>query len=203
MTVTVGSRAQSLTWRSLVQKARVSASTACPRRSAVSAGAEPVARWLRRQAHNLEIGKGRQVLAGYGLPRHSRLGRAWSPDEGCRRRAQHELLADHRRGASSEYVRVGDEGSRAEFHFCPTWGSTVYYEPEGLEEFQAIPVGAFADPGFPPPCVCVYESRMHSWVVPPSAPSTFHEDCNRGRSAGCAENVGQACSSSESERHWL
>lgn len=70
-------------------------------------------------------------------------------------------------GVASEYVRVGDEGSRVKFHFCPSCGSTVYYEPEGMEEFFAIPVGAFADPGFPAPSVSVYESRMHSWVVPP------------------------------------
>ena len=46
-------------------------------------------------------------------------------------------------GVSSEYIRVGDEGSRIKFHFCPTCGSTVYYESEGLEEYLAIPVGAF------------------------------------------------------------
>jgi hypothetical protein len=71
-------------------------------------------------------------------------------------------------GESSEYIRVGDEGSRVRFHFCPRCGSTVYYEPEGLEEFLAIPVGAFADPSFPPPSVSVYESRMHGWIVPPA-----------------------------------
>jgi hypothetical protein len=71
-------------------------------------------------------------------------------------------------GVSSEYVRIGDEGFRITFHFCPTCGSTVYYEPEGLEEYLAIPVGAFADPSFPPPSVSVYEERMHSWVVPPA-----------------------------------
>jgi hypothetical protein len=70
-------------------------------------------------------------------------------------------------GVSAEYVRVGDEGSRISFHFCPTCGSTVYYEAEGMEEYLAIPVGAFADPGFPSPVVSVYESRMHGWVVPP------------------------------------
>jgi hypothetical protein len=70
-------------------------------------------------------------------------------------------------GTSTVYVRVGDEGSSIRFHFCPHCGSTVYYEPEGMEEFLAIPVGAFADPGFPPPSVSVYEERMHSWVVPP------------------------------------
>lgn len=70
-------------------------------------------------------------------------------------------------GTSSVYVRVGDEGSRARFHFCPRCGSTVYYEPGGLDEYVAIPVGAFADPGFPAPRVSVYESRKHEWVIPP------------------------------------
>jgi hypothetical protein len=70
-------------------------------------------------------------------------------------------------GTSTEYVRVGDEGSRVKFHFCPQCGSTVYYEFEGMEDFYGIPVGAFADPGFPAPSISIYEARMHRWVVPP------------------------------------
>lgn len=72
-------------------------------------------------------------------------------------------------GVSSEYIRTGDEGNRATFHFCPSCGSTVYYEAEGLDEYLIIPVGAFADPSFPAPTVSVYEDRMHSWVAPPPA----------------------------------
>jgi hypothetical protein len=70
-------------------------------------------------------------------------------------------------GESKEYVRIGDEGTRIAFHFCPLCGATVYYPigPEG--EFVAIPVGAFADPGFPAPTFSVYEERMHSWVAMP------------------------------------
>jgi len=71
-------------------------------------------------------------------------------------------------GVATEYVRVGDEGSRIRFHFCPACGSTVYYELEGLDEYFAIPVGAFADPAFPTPSFSVYESRKHGWVVPPA-----------------------------------
>jgi hypothetical protein len=71
-------------------------------------------------------------------------------------------------GDACAYVRVGDDGTRVTFHFCPRCGSTVYYEPEGLEEYLAIPVGAFADPSFPGPTVSVYEARMHAWVVPPA-----------------------------------
>lgn len=31
-----------------------------------------------------------------------------------------------------------------------------------------VPVGAFADPGFPAPTVSVYEERMHAWVQLPA-----------------------------------
>lgn len=71
-------------------------------------------------------------------------------------------------GTSTAFVRAGDEGPGARFHFCPTCGATVWYELLGLEGFLAIPVGAFADPGFPTPTVSVYEERMHGWVVPPA-----------------------------------
>jgi hypothetical protein len=70
-------------------------------------------------------------------------------------------------GNSTEYVRTGDSGGKARFHFCRTCGATVYYEIEGVGELVSIPVGAFADPGFPAPRVSVYEERMHSWVAPP------------------------------------
>jgi len=70
-------------------------------------------------------------------------------------------------GQSTQYVRIGDEGTRAVFHFCPVCGATVYYEPETLPGFVVIPVGAFAEPDFPAPTVSVYEERMHGWVVPP------------------------------------
>ncbi len=70
-------------------------------------------------------------------------------------------------GGSTAYVRVGDSGARAIFHFCPQCGDTVYYLIEAMPDFVAIPVGAFADPTFPAPTVSVYEGRMHSWVIPP------------------------------------
>lgn len=70
-------------------------------------------------------------------------------------------------GQSTQYVRVGDEGSRARFHFCPQCGATLYYEVEGLATYLMMPVGAFADPSFPAPTVSVYETRKHAWVVAP------------------------------------
>ena len=70
-------------------------------------------------------------------------------------------------GDSKQFVRVGDEGGRARFNFCPICGATVHYTIEGSEEHIAIAVGGFADPSFPGPTVSVYEERMHSWVQMP------------------------------------
>jgi hypothetical protein len=68
-------------------------------------------------------------------------------------------------GRSTEYVRISDEGESRAFNFCPECGSTVYYQTD--PELIAVPIGAFADPGFPPPKVSVYESRRHPWVTVP------------------------------------
>jgi hypothetical protein len=70
-------------------------------------------------------------------------------------------------GNASTYVRIGDEGTAVTFHFCPTCGATVYYTIADWPEVIAIPVGAFADPQFPPPVFSVYEDRMHAWVKMP------------------------------------
>jgi len=69
------------------------------------------------------------------------------------------------KGQSKQYVRVGDEGSKITFNFCPACGATVHYAIG--EEYVAIPVGAFAEPGFPAPSFSVYEERKHAWVVMP------------------------------------
>jgi hypothetical protein len=67
-------------------------------------------------------------------------------------------------GESREYVRTGDEGRIGRFHFCPVCGATVYYRLDHYPDVVAIPIGAFADPHFPPPKVSVYEERRHAWV---------------------------------------
>ena len=68
-------------------------------------------------------------------------------------------------GPSTTYVRTGDSGGRATFHFCPTCGATVYYEIAAVPDVLAIPIGAFADPTFPAPTIGVYETRRHAWVT--------------------------------------
>ena len=71
------------------------------------------------------------------------------------------------KGHGTQFVRVGDEGGRFTFTFCPKCGSTVFYVEEGDEQHIAIPVGALADSRFPPPTVSVYGERRHSWLSLP------------------------------------
>ncbi|AUX46886.1 aldehyde-activating protein [Sorangium cellulosum] len=71
------------------------------------------------------------------------------------------------KGRGKDFVRIGDEGTKSTFTFCPECGATVYYAMAGHEDMIAIPVGAFADPAFPGPTFSVYEERMHGWVVMP------------------------------------
>lgn len=76
-------------------------------------------------------------------------------------------------GRSKEYVRTADSGNEATFHFCPECGSTVYYELDQVPDAVAVPVGAFADPAFPPPRVSVYEARQHAWSHVPESVEHF------------------------------
>src|SRR5690606_38563116 len=57
------------------------------------------------------------------------------------------------RGRSHQYVRTGDEGGSCRFHFCLECGTTVYFVPDSIPDVVSVPVGVFADPGFPPPQV--------------------------------------------------
>jgi hypothetical protein len=72
-------------------------------------------------------------------------------------------------GASRKYTRVSDEdGEQRTSHFCAECGVTVYIASSSTPDMLTIPVGAFADPGFPSPTVSVWEERMHNWVQLPA-----------------------------------
>jgi tetratricopeptide (TPR) repeat protein len=57
------------------------------------------------------------------------------------------------------------------FHFCPECGSEVFQTEPSDPDFVVVPVGAFADPGFPPPTGSGYDHRRHPWVT---VPDTVH-----------------------------
>ena len=68
-------------------------------------------------------------------------------------------------GSSKTFVKAGDSGNPATFHFCPECGSDVYYVIDGkFDGLIAIPLGAFDDPYFGKPEYSVYEGRKHEWV---------------------------------------
>ena len=71
-------------------------------------------------------------------------------------------------GNYAEYVRISDDGGSATFSFCPECGATVFYRIAAMPGFVAVPVGAFADPGFPAPTRSIYETRQHPWLELPN-----------------------------------
>ena len=80
-------------------------------------------------------------------------------------------------GAATEYVRTGDQGARFRFRFCPVCGTSVFHTEEGYEDRSvSVAIGAFADPGFPPPKVSVYDSRRHPWVQLPPNVRAYDKD---------------------------
>ncbi len=79
-------------------------------------------------------------------------------------------------GTATKYVRPGDQGARFTFHFCPICGSTVYKTEEGYDDAVSVAVGAFADPGFPPPQMSVYDCRRHPWVQLPPDTKAYDKD---------------------------
>ncbi len=65
-------------------------------------------------------------------------------------------------GESKEWRRVADSGAAARYFFCPECGSTLFYRLDKFRGLTAIPIGAFADPNFPPPRHSVWEERKHA-----------------------------------------
>jgi hypothetical protein len=56
-------------------------------------------------------------------------------------------------GKATAWTRTAESGNALTFHFCPTCGSTVYWEGEGFPGYVAVAIGSFADPNFPAPTI--------------------------------------------------
>ena len=79
-------------------------------------------------------------------------------------------------GVAKDYTRLSDdEGEPRTFSFCPECAGIVYYVLGSQPDVVAVPVGAFADPSFPPPTVSVYESRRHAWLAVPESVEQRHD----------------------------
>jgi hypothetical protein len=68
-------------------------------------------------------------------------------------------------GAYNSYRRLAESGRGLTNHFCPTCGVTLFFVPENKVDTLGIPVGAFADPNFPPPVRSVWEQSQHPWCA--------------------------------------
>ena len=71
-------------------------------------------------------------------------------------------------GEATAWTRTAESGNALTFHFCPTCGSTVYWENEGFPGYIAVAIGNFADPDFPAPTIGVWEESRHPWVSLPT-----------------------------------
>ena len=77
-------------------------------------------------------------------------------------------------GRFTEYVRYADDDGEARtYRFCPVCGAIVTYAFENAPEIVVVPVGAFADPGFPAPTRAIYDERRHPWVTMPDTITDF------------------------------
>lgn len=77
-------------------------------------------------------------------------------------------------GRISQYVHESDEdGAQRVFGFCPDCGGTIVFTVPTDPDLVAVPVGAFADPSFPPPARSVHGTRRHAWVSVPEGAERF------------------------------
>jgi hypothetical protein len=99
--------------------------------------------------------------------------------EGCQRRTGSVLAIStywllenvEISGHSTRYVRDAQAGRKANYYFCSTCGSSVYWElPDRRPGQLGIARGSFFDVTIPSPAMSVWERSKHPWVsIPTSA----------------------------------
>ncbi len=67
-------------------------------------------------------------------------------------------------GVATTYTRTAASGGGVHSHFCPTCGSTLYWQADNLPGWIGVAVGAMADPAYPAPVRSVFEQSKHDWV---------------------------------------
>lgn len=71
-------------------------------------------------------------------------------------------------GSFRTFERSGDLGTKWTVYFCPTCGSSVFWEGSFIPDARGVAVGCFADPSFPPPEVALFDKNRPSWVTFPT-----------------------------------
>ena len=67
-------------------------------------------------------------------------------------------------GEAHTYARTSDAGFTFTSHFCPTCGTSLYWESGKNPGLIGVAVGALGDPRFPAPMRSVWEESKHDWV---------------------------------------
>lgn len=67
-------------------------------------------------------------------------------------------------GAATLYRRDGQDGRSLTTRFCPTCGSTVYWEADFRPDHVGVALGALGDRGIAAPMRSVWEQSRHPWI---------------------------------------
>jgi hypothetical protein len=67
-------------------------------------------------------------------------------------------------GEHRTWRRRGDSGRAIESGFCPTCGTNVFFQAEGLPGVIGVAVGCFSDASFTQPKRLFWASRRHRWL---------------------------------------
>jgi hypothetical protein len=70
-------------------------------------------------------------------------------------------------GEAKVYRRAAASGFTVTFNFCPSCGTTLWWEPERMPELIGVAVGCFADRDFPIPVQAVWTDEQHHWLQLP------------------------------------
>jgi hypothetical protein len=75
-------------------------------------------------------------------------------------------------GDAQTYRRSSASDYDVTFHFCPTCGSNLWWEPDRLSNLVGVAAGSFADQDFPQPEQAVWAENQHHWLqLPTTMPS--------------------------------
>jgi hypothetical protein len=76
-------------------------------------------------------------------------------------------------GEAGVFERLGGSGKPMFFRFCPSCGSTVWWEALARPGRVAVAAGAFADKDFPPPQRLIWAEHKAAWVRGPEGAPVF------------------------------
>ena len=67
-------------------------------------------------------------------------------------------------GEAASHTRAADGGHVVTFHFCPTCGSSLWWEPSRKPDMVGVAAGAFDEGPVPPPDQAVNREGQPGWL---------------------------------------